>query len=275
MELRGRTAIVTGSGRGIGRAIALEFARQGANVVCCARRKNEVDETVAMMVREGGAGLAVKCDVTNEREVAAMAKAALDAFGRIDVLYNNAASFQALGAVWEVDADVWWRDVEINLRGPFLCARAVLPHMMDRDEGVIINMYGGGAVVPLAGGSGYGSSKAALVRMTEALAKELEREGKRVMCVAMGPGFVHTETTELQRVHPLAIKWIPGSKEALDAGQCRPPEDCAKSSVELLRVLRPEMNGRIFDTGMDFAEVARGAAEMKEKDLRVMRMKKA
>ncbi len=273
MELEGKTAIITGSGRGIGKAIAIEFGRRGANVVCCARRKGEVDETVREIEAAGGKGLSVQCDVTDRLQVDEMVAMAVEAFGTVDVLYNNAASFRALGAVWEVDPDDWWHDVTVNVLGPFLCARAVLPVMFERGSGVIINMYGGGATVPLAGGSGYGSSKAALVRFTEAFAKELEREGKGVMCVAMGPGFVHTETTDLQRTSPLGVKWIPSSKEAIEAGECRPPEDCARSSVDLLRVLRPEMNGRIFDTGMDFDAVARGAAEMKEKDLRVMRMK--
>ncbi len=274
MELDGRTAIVTGSGRGIGRAIALEFAREGANVVCCARREKEVAETVAMIEAEGGAGLAVRADVSKEKDVENLAARALERFGRIDVLFNNAASFRALGAVWEVDVDDWWGDVTTNFLGPMLCCRAVLPHMMKRNEGVIINMYGGGAVVPLPGGSGYGCSKAALLRFTDTLAGELAREGHRILVVAMGPGFVRTETTEYQTTNPLGVKWIPSSKEAIDAGDTRPPEDCAKSSVALLRVLSAEMHGRIFDTGMDFDDVARRAKEIKEKDLRVMRMRK-
>jgi len=273
MEIKGRTAIVTGSGRGIGRALAVEFARQGANVVICARRKDDLAETEDLIRRLGGSVLAVPADVTKAAQVNRLVKQTLKTFGQIDVLFNNAASFRSLGAMWEADPKVWWRDVTTNDLGPFLCARAVLPHMMERDEGVIINMNGGGALTYLTGGSGYGCSKAFLLRLTETLAKELEKEGSRVIVVAIGPGFVHTETTELQRVDPLGIKWIPSSKELLDAGKSRPPEDCARATVWMLRKLCPEMNGRVFEVTTNFNEVAERAKEIKEKDLYVMRLK--
>jgi NAD(P)-dependent dehydrogenase (short-subunit alcohol dehydrogenase family) len=125
--------------------------------------------------------------------------------------------------------------------------------------------------VPLPGGSGYGSSKAAMLRLTETLARELERVGSKVLVVALGPGFVRTEMTMLQVTQEAGRRWIPGSGEALDAGKDRPPEDCARSAVELLRILGPELNGRIFDTGADFAAIAKRAAEIKEKNLCVLR----
>lgn len=274
MELRGRTAIVTGSGRGIGRAIAVEFARQGANVVICARRKSNLAETARIIRKEGGSVLAVPTDVTRAAQVTRLVGKALAEFGGIDVLFNNAASFRSFGAPWEADPRLWWRDVEVNTLGPFLMARAVLPHMLERNEGVVINMNGGGALTYLTGGSGYGCSKAFLLRWTETLAKELEKEKSEVIVVAIGPGFVHTETTELQRRDKLAIKWIPSSKELLDAGKSRPPEDCAKAAVWMLRRLCPEMHGRIFEVDTNFGEIAARAAEIKEKDLYVMRLRK-
>lgn len=274
MELRGRTAIVTGSGRGIGRALAVEFARQGANVVITARREADLAETEGIIRAGGGSVLSVPADVTKKAQVNRVARAALKAFGRVDVLFNNAASFHAFGAPWEVDPKVWWRDVEVNALGPMLCARAVLPHMLKRNEGVIINMNGGGALTFLTGGSAYGCSKAFLMRWTETLAKELEKEKSGVLVVAIGPGFVHTETTELQRQDPLAIKWIPSSKELLDAGKSRPPEDCARATVWMLGNLCPEMHGRIFEVDTDFDDIARRAKEIKEKDLYVMRLRK-
>lgn len=274
MELKGRTAIVTGSGRGIGRALAVEFARQGANVVICARREGDLSETAAIIAKEGGSVLSVPTDVSKRAQVDRLVRKTIKAFGRIDVLFNNAASFRALGAVWEVDPETWWRDVTTNDLGPFLCTRAVLPHMMKTDEGVIINMNGGGALTYLTGGSGYGCSKAFLLRLTETLAKELEKEGSNVIVVAIGPGFVHTETTELQRVDPMGVKWIPSSKEALDAGKSRPSEDCAKATVRMLRNITKEMRGRVFEVDTDFDEIARRAKEIAEKDLYVMRLKK-
>lgn len=273
MELEGRTAIVTGSGRGIGRATALEFARHGANVACCARREGEIAETVRLIEAEGGIGLAVATDVTQEAQVENLVSMTLERFGRIDVLFNNAASFRALGAVWEVDPAVWWSDVTTNFLGVMLVSRAVLPHMIERNEGIIINMNGGGSWTPLPGGSGYGCSKAAVLRFTDTLAGELEREGHDLLVLSIGPGFVHTETTEFQRTNPLGLKWIPSSKEAIDAGDTRPPEDCAVSTVWMLKVACAAMNGRIFQTGMDFDEIAARADEIMEKDLYTLRLR--
>jgi len=272
MELEGRTAIVTGSGRGIGRALALEFAREGASLVCCARRGKEIEETVSIIEKEGGSGLAIPCDVTKRAQVDALVSKALDTFGKIDVLFNNAAGFRALGGVWEVDPETWWADVTTNFLGPMLFSRAVLPSMMEQNAGVIINMNGGGATVPLPGGSGYGCSKAALMRFTETLAKELEREGYDILVLAIGPGLVHTETTQLQIDDARGRKWIPSTAEIIGSGESRPPEDCAKATVRMLRAARPEMNGRIFGVNTDFDEIVRRAAEIKEKDLHVMRL---
>jgi NAD(P)-dependent dehydrogenase (short-subunit alcohol dehydrogenase family) len=274
MDLAGRTAIVTGSGRGIGRALAVEFARQGANVVICARRKDDLAETAAIIEKGGGSVLSIPTDVAKKAQVDRLVQETLKAFGRIDVLFNNAASFRALGAVWEVDPETWWRDVTTNDLGPFLCARAVLPHMMKRNEGVIVNMNGGGALSFLTGGSGYGCSKAFLLRFTETLSKELEKAASNVIVVAIGPGFVHTETTELQRIDPMGVKWIPSSKELLDAGKSRPPEDCAKATVWMLRNISKEMSGRVFEVDTDFDDIARRAADIKAKDIYVMRLRK-
>jgi len=275
VELKGKTTIVTGSGRGIGRALALEFARQGANVVCCARREHEIRETAEMIEKEGGRALAVTTDVTQKDQVENMVAETINQFGQIDVLFNNAGSFAALGALWEVDPEVWWHDVTVNVRGPMLCCHAVLRDMMKRDEGIIINMTGGGATVPLPGGSGYGCSKAAVIRLTDTLARELERVGASILVFGMGPGFVRTEMTELQVQTAAGRKWIPSSKEALDAKRDRPPEDCAKATVELIRVACKELSGRIFGADTNFAEIAEQASEIHEKDLYVMRMKKA
>ena len=274
MELKGRTAIVTGSGGGIGRALAIEFARHGANVVCCARREANINETAEMIQKQAGQALAVRTDVTERDQVEAMVRQAVDTFGEVHVLFNNAGSFRAIGAVWEVAPDAWWHDASVNLLGPMLCSRAVLPHMMKRDEGIIINMNGGGSTNPLPGGSGYGCSKAALVRLTDTLAKELDEVGSSVLVFGMGPGLVRTEMTEYQASSPEGLKWLPSTKECLEQGRVRAPEECAEATVELLRIACKELSGRIFGAGTDFADVARRAAEIKEKDLMVMRFRK-
>ena len=155
MELEGRTVIVTGAGSGIGRALAIEFGRNGAQVVCCARRKSRLEETVELIEREGGVGLAIPTDITERSQVQQMVEASLERFGSIDVLFNNAGSFQSIAGVSEVDPDVWWHDVTVNLYGSLLLIREVLPYMMSRNEGIIINMNGGRPV----GGTGYACGK--------------------------------------------------------------------------------------------------------------------
>jgi len=135
-------------------------------------------------------------------------------------------------------------------------------------------MTGGGATKPLTGGSGYGCSKAALLRLTDTLAKELETAGSSVLVFAIGPGLVRTETTQRQTTTKEGIKWIPSTKEAFDKKTDRPPEDCAKKAVELIKHARPEFNGRIFEVDTDFEEIVRKAGEIKEKDLFVLRFKK-
>ncbi len=251
MQLPGRTVIVTGAGRGIGRALAVAFGNAGANVVCTARRETEIAATAEAIQAAGGSAIAIPCDVTDPARIDALVTATLDRFGSIDVLFNNAGSFAALGGIWEVDPDTWWRDVTVNLQGVMLCCRAVLPHMMERGSGILINMNGGNQI---PGGTGYSCSKVAVQRLTELMAKEQEREGTGVLVFGMGPGFVRTEMTELQIQSDLGRKWIPSSKDAVDQGRDRAPEDCANATIRLVSVACPELNGQHFGPGSDFSK---------------------
>ncbi len=154
MNIKDRTAIVTGAGSGIGRAIALELAGAGARVACVGRRQVRLEETVQQIEVAGGAGFVAPADVTDRQQVESMVASVSEQMGPPAVLFNNAGSFNTIGGLWEVDADSWWHDVTVNLRGPMLCSRAVLPAMMEAGEGLIINMNGGGSTQPMAGGSG-------------------------------------------------------------------------------------------------------------------------
>jgi len=258
MKLENEVVIVTGAGSGIGRALALEFGAQGARVVCAARRVERIENTVSAIETNGGTALAVQTDVTNIDQVERMVSQTIDVFGQVDVLFNNAGSFNALGAVWEIDPDTWWHDIDVNLRGTMLCCRAVLPHMMARGSGILINMAGGNQI---PGGTGYSTSKVGLERFTELLAKELKREGSSVLAFVMGPGFVRTEMTEIQITSPEGRKWLPSSKDAVEKGLDRPPEDCARATIELIRVACPELSGRRFGPDTDFDKVLRDAKQ--------------
>jgi NAD(P)-dependent dehydrogenase (short-subunit alcohol dehydrogenase family) len=257
MELQGATVIITGAGSGIGRALALGFAQAGAYVVCAGRRKPRLDQTVAQIETCGGAAWAIACDVTDQAQVQALIDGTMARHGRIDVLYNNAGSFNALGPIWEVDPDLWWQDVTINLRGTMLACRAVVPIMIRQGSGIIINMRGGDQI---AGGTGYSCSKVAIVRFTELLARELTAVGAPVLALSMGPGLVRTEMTQLQVDDPQGQRWLPGVGRAMAEGRTRPAEDCARKSVELVSRATAAFHGKSFGPDSDWDTILAEAA---------------
>jgi NAD(P)-dependent dehydrogenase (short-subunit alcohol dehydrogenase family) len=186
--------LITGGGRGFGRAIALGAAQTGAQVAITARSVSELTETVELIQQAGGRALALPADVTDHRAVVGMVAAAESQLGPIDVLINGAGSFRALGNAAQVDPTEWWREVEINLRGPFLCAHAVLQGMMARRSGRIINVASAAGLQAIETVSAYGVSKGALIRLTEALAAETLPYGIAVL--AVNPGTVRTSMSD-------------------------------------------------------------------------------
>lgn len=250
MELDGRTVIVTGSGSGIGRALALEFARHRARVVCCSRRRERLEETVRLIEEEDGTGLAVPTDITEPDQVRRLIQVSLDRFGAIDIVFNNAGSFRSIAGVHEVDPELWWQDVTVNLYGSLLIIREVLPHMIARDEGIIINMNGGRPV----GGSGYACGKAGVMELTRVLNEELKMSKSSVMVFSAGPGLVRTEMTELQANTEAGRHWIPSTKESFDSGNLRQPEDLARTTIEMVKIATPAASGRGFGPGTDFSD---------------------
>lgn len=186
MMLDGKVAIVTGGGRGIGRAVALSFAREGADVVVSSRTRAEI-EGVAREVRElGRESLAVQADVSRESDVSDLAARTLEAFGRIDILVNNAAANLPSRQVVDLTLAEWERVVAVNLTGPFLCCKAVLPTMVEQRSGTIINISSVGGRRGAAGRSPYRPTKAALINFTECLAAEVKQYGIDVNCVCPG-----------------------------------------------------------------------------------------
>jgi len=250
VDIKDKTVIVTGSGSGIGRALVLEFARNQAKVVCCGRRKNRLDETVALIEGEGGRGLAVPTDITKHDQVKKTVEVANDKFGPIDIVFNNAGSFQSIAGVHEVDPELWWTDVTVNLYGPLLVIREVLPQMISRDTGIVINMNGGRPV----GGTGYACGKAGLMELTRILAEELKMMESSVMVFSAGPGLVRTEMTELQANTAAGRKWIPSTKKAFDEGRTRKPEDIARATMKMIQCATVESSGKAYGPDTDFSD---------------------
>jgi citronellol/citronellal dehydrogenase len=197
-KLDGKVALVTGASRGIGQAIAELFAAEGAKVVCAARTLKEGDHqlegslerTVENIKKAGGQALAATADVSKEDDCNQLVEQAEAAFGSVDVLVNNAALNYYIPIV-DYPASRWMRAFAVNVHGPFMLSKAVLPKMMEKRSGAIVNISSGAAIgpgrgpyeaTPARGGTMYGASKAALERMTQGLAQEVYEYGISVAC---------------------------------------------------------------------------------------------
>ena len=167
MKLAGKVGIVTGAGRGIGRATAVALAGEGASVTVCARSSSEIEETARLVRDAGHEALAVPADVSREADVARVVERTLEAFGRIDVLVNNAATNLPYREVVDLTLGEWNRVLDVNLTGPFLCSRAVLPAMIEQGSGKIVNISSIGGRSGAAGRSPYRPTKAALINFTQ------------------------------------------------------------------------------------------------------------
>ena len=197
-QMDGMVAIVTGASRGLGRAIAKDYAQEGASVVICARSQSPaglagtLQQTADDIRNAGGDVLTVDCDVTDEAQVDAMIRQATDRYGRIDVLFNNAGVMVLGETIMEIDAPRWEQLMRINVNGPYLCSRAVLPTMMEQRRGSIINLGSRMATDPNQGGGVlYSASKAAVHMFSYCLADEVREYNIAVNILS--PGGLRSE----------------------------------------------------------------------------------
>jgi len=189
--LKDRVAIVTGAGRGIGQAIAVAFARQGASLYLAARTGSDLAETAAACREVGGQAHPVVTDVASWEQVQNLVTTAFQKASQVDILVNSAGIYGPIGPTAEIHLSDWKRAVEINLFAPLYLCRALMPHMIQRRQGKIILLGGGGATTPLPNFSSYAASKAGLARLADTLAEELKPFNVQINVTA--PGLVDTK----------------------------------------------------------------------------------
>ncbi len=223
--LAGRVAIVTGASRGIGKALAVAFAKEGAKVVVAARSETEgslsgtIHQTADEIKKNGGFALPLRCDITKETDVEALSKRTLDEFGTVDILVNN-AGLGSFAPILKVSLDRWDKVFATNIRGAFLCSRAVLPTMIKNRRGSIINITSMAARVVDTSHGPYAASKAALERFTMCLAEEVR--GYNVAVNALDPGLI-LAPGNTQGVTSAGREWTLVGR--------RPPETVAPAAI--------------------------------------------
>ena len=239
MRLKYKVAIITGSARGIGQATALKFAAEGAKVVVCDLERKAVDDVVAEIVAKGGQAIGFTVNVTDKASIAAMVKGVTDEYGRIDVLVNNAGIVD--DAMFRKMSDEQFeRVIDINLKGTYNCARAVVDIMIAQNAGVILNAS---SVVGLYGNFGqtnYAASKFGVIGMAKTWARELGRKGIRANAVC--PGFV--ETTILKSIPQ---KVMQAMIDRVPLGRLAKPEEIANTYAFLASDEASYINGAVIE----------------------------
>lgn len=275
-SLDGEVALVTGGGRGIGRAIGEGLAAEGASVGLMARSRDQVEEAAAGIQARGGRAIPLVGDVTSWTDVQRAAEATRQAFGTVSVLVSNAGITGPYAPIWDCDPEEWWRTQDVHVHGAFLCTRAVWPGMVERGGGRIIIISSAAAERGGANLSAYQIAKAGQLRMAEALALEGASLGIRAFSVH--PGNVDTEFANIPLRRADAQKYVPEFVARLKAMKADPALGTPIKLVSDLCVFLASgrgdaLSGRYFRVDDDWQEMARCADVVKRDDLYTLRMR--
>ena len=262
---------MTGGGRGLGRAFATALARNGLRVAVASRSADELNATVEVLKTFGADAIGVPTDVTDEKAVQALVATTEEKLGPIDLLINGAAISAPFGPTWETDTQEWWRNIEINLKGPMLCCHAVAKRMVERGRGRIINVASAAGTLGVGYMSAYVTSKTALIRFTEVLAFELRRHN--VYAFAMTPGTVKTAMAEELMESEAGKRWLPWFKKIFDEGRDNSSRPGEELIVYLASGKADALTGRFFSVPGAPADMVEKTAQILKGDLHVLRLR--
>lgn len=275
-SLQGEVALVTGAGRGIGRAIAERYAAEGAGVVLMSRTTDQVDDAVRSITAAGGRAVGAAGDVTVAADIGRAVQAAEQNFGPVSILVSNAGITGPYAPMWDADPDEWWRTQEVHLHGAFLCTRAVYDGMVKRGGGRIIVISSRAAERGAGNVSAYQIAKASQLRFVEALAAESAEVGIRTF--AVHPGMVDTAFADAPLQRADAQKYVPAFVARIKAIKKDPSLGTPISLVADLCVYLASgradaLSGRYFRVEDSWEEMARCADAIQRDDLYTLRLR--